>query len=211
MVAKGDGPINIDHLHEGFTASRAAAAEHSATERRKKMSPAGALGLPPLLDQRRLEIGITDGYFRMKMSFSNISLYQLPPFMHGELVSKDSMILVPETAAERERLQAPRGVLLDAGLSAMDVLTTNGYMLGDIVYFVRMSPWEVSVDIVAGREERMVVMPVGSLVSSEDLARRLQAGEVKVVYDEHDHEHQIHDTETGRMWVPRKPKTAPEM
>lgn len=140
------------------------------------MSPAGALGLPPLLDQRRLEWKITDGAFNLAPIYDRVYLHQIPMEVDG----KKGRIHMPDTVKSGERRRCPRGVLVGAGLLALDAVRSNGMDLGHIVRFIHVNPWRLIVDYTEGFFPEVMVMTAGSLTGSEDLALMLRSGAMKV-------------------------------
>lgn len=148
--------------------------------RRAKMKPRGGLGLPALLDQRRLEWGITDGAFDVQAAFDRILVFQIPEKgMEGGTYG-DSGIIIPESSESARKRAAPRGIIVSAGLKALDELRSNGMELGDIVMFNHVAPWRVETDIIQGKWEYLLVMHTGHIIGSEDTTKRLRNGDLKV-------------------------------
>lgn len=144
-------------------------------EIRKRMSPAGALGLPELLDQRRLEYGITDGAFAGAVLFDRVYVFQISDSDHeGGFFGKDSRIVTPDQTRDRLKHEAPRGILIGAGLRALDILRSHGVDLGHIVHFINSQPWRLYVDMIAGKRIPVLPMNAGDILDSEDLARELR-------------------------------------
>lgn len=139
----------------------------------------GKLKLPPLLEQRRKEFGIEDGCFRTHALFDRCFVWQIPV---DEKIA-GSTLIKSERTKSREKVQAPKGVLISAGLQAMDYLITNGCQgLGAIVEFVRLSPWRMPVDTVDGKDVEMVVCRATDLVGDRWLAEALyETGEAEIV------------------------------
>lgn len=204
-------PIDVDHLKDNpFLGRDVARAEEMAKERQKKMSPAGALGLPPLLDERRLKFGITDGAFKRQPLYDRVFLYQIPEFATPDgKFSDGSLIDVPGNVLDKMTQAAPRGILVAVGLAAFDTLGSNGVQLGDVVEFVRMTPWQIAVDKIAGKEESLLVMRAGDLVTSVDLSERLRSGECSMKYLPETRQHVLVD-KTGDQWLPGVPFIAAE-
>lgn len=165
---------------------------------KERMSPAGALGLPELLDQRRLEYGIMDSAFTAAAAYDRIMVAQFSQ-MESETFGKDSKIVMPDTVREKELQSAPRGVIISAGLRALDDIRSNGMDLGHIIYFVRFSPWRIRFDIVEGEQFFLLVLRSGDIISSEDTARNLRSGKLRCMADrvENRLEHVYHGGEFG--------------
>lgn len=135
--------------------------------------------LPPLLEEARQRYKIPDGAFQTCALFDRAFVWQIPAADQY----KGSSILKPETIKARERTQAPRGVLISAGLQGLDYLVTNGCRgLGDEVEFVRLSPWRMPVDTVDGKDVELVVCRATDLVGDRWLAQALYVtGEAEIV------------------------------
>lgn len=139
-----------------------------------------SLRLPPLLEKRRKEFNIPDGAFRKAAKFDRCFIWQIADY-EGDFF-KGTGIVMPETAKKRGLTQAPRGVLVSAGLQALDFLVTNGCPgLGAIIGFVRLSPWRMPVDIVDGKEVEVCVTRATDIVGDEDLAAMLATGTAEIV------------------------------
>jgi len=181
-------------------------AERSLT---KALAKKGKLGLPPLLDARRLEYGIPDGAFKLQAAFDRILVYQIP--INRKNTFGDTSIIKPETSERREAEEAPRGILVSAGMKAMDNLRSNGIDLGHIVSFIRLSPWRMYVDCVEGLSFHIMILRDGDLLGSEDLRAALVQGKCKIEVREYKDEegvlrrcHMFKDS-NGDLWDPEIP------
>lgn len=137
------------------------------------------LKLPPLLEQRRKEFGIPDVVFDTCALFDRCFIWQIPV---AEKIA-GSTLIKSERTKKREELQAPRGVLVSAGLQALDYLVTNGCQgLGAIGEFVRLSPWRMEVGTFDSKAVELVVCRATDLVGDRWLATALyQTGEAEIV------------------------------
>lgn len=177
------------------------------------VSPPGAIkGLPPLLEQRRLEYQIPDEAFGRAALFDKVMLFQIP--MWEQETYGDTSILMPETGRERIEESAPRAVIVSAGLKALDVLHSHGSGLGHRVQFQHLSPWRAPFMMIAGHELYLLPMRVGDLIDDEDTAAALRSGELELVYD-NGHRYRRPEVETSwwswvrrtwRRWFGRAPK-----
>lgn len=145
-------------------------------ELESKVSPVGVLGLDSRLDQVRFEQKIPDAAFRTQASFDRVYLHQLPDNDELELAMKGGLISRTETNKTKARYEASRGIVISAGLYAMDVLRTNGFRLGDVVAFLRLSPYRHTYDTIAGKEQNYLVLRVGDLTGCEGLRARVREG-----------------------------------
>src|SRR5690349_5617893 len=66
-----------------------------------RMTPAGGLGLPPLLDERRLQYGIPDEAFEADALFDRVLVWQINPKHEDKETFGDTMIIKPETQEKR--------------------------------------------------------------------------------------------------------------
>ncbi len=141
----------------------------------------GSLGLPELLDNRRLEHGIVDGAFASRAVFDRVFVWQLP--MESSETYEGTCIVKTEITKRREHEEAPRGIIVSMGLKAADTLKSNGIDVGHIVSFVRLAPYRKP----CGRgyranEEYVIILRDGDVISSEDLEASLRAGLVEEKY-----------------------------
>lgn len=179
---------------------------------RKRMSPKGSLRLLPLLESRRWIVGIPDGAFGLSCAYDRIMIWQLD---HGDgKRAKGTTLYMPDSTRDRERQMNPRGIIVGAGLKALDILRSNGFDVGHVVQFSKLSPIRIPVDWVAGKDAEVCVSHVGDLVGSEDLAIALRRGlcEVREVHKKVDGvittEH-IYVGPDGKTWVPDLPWRGP--
>lgn len=153
------------------------------------LSPPGKLGLPPYLDEQRWLHSIPDAAFRIQAVFDRVVVYQLNPNFQDhmeETWSKDSAILVPDEARDRMSWQAPRGLLISAGLEALDNLRSNGIDLGHRVLLTKFSPYRLEIPYGPHKTcDKILVLRDGDICASEDLATMLQNGEVTYQYRDH--------------------------
>lgn len=163
-----------------------------------KQAPPGALGLPKLLDERRLKYHIPDSAFTMQAAYDRILVWQL--FLEKETFG-DTSIIMPNRAKAREKDEAPRGIVVSAGLKALDDLRTNGMDLGHVINFIRLAPWRMPFDHINATELKLIVCRSGDVVSSDDLASALRLGECWIRHDEESNQHVFVD-ERGKRWTP---------
>ena len=167
------------------------------------------LGLPPLLESRRQEFGITDGAFAIAPFDDRILVYQVSRHK-DETYGENSMIVMPDSVRAREEKQTPQGIIVSAGARALDSLRCNGIDLGHMVMFLRIAPWRFVTDTVQGSDQEVLVFRVGDIIGSIDLQEQLRNGDVKLVFDKERYEHAYEDTKTGDVWFPQTvdPQTA---
>lgn len=181
-------------------------------ELKEHMSPPGALGLPPLLDQRRLEYGLPDEIFNAACMYEFIHIYQID-LVDTDKFSKDSLLVRPEALASRDKKTAHRGILVGAGLRALDIGRSNGWDLGHIVNFIQLAPFRQKMVTIRGKDWSVLCMQAGDIRSSEDLVRDLRGGRAKVRLHELPGgglEHRL-ETSEGNSWKPASPWIADDM
>ena len=179
---------DIEELHKAQAQQdkRLAIAKRLEEEWKKHVAPAGAIqGLPPLLEKRRLEYQIPDKAFSRTCMFDKILLFQIP--MWEDETYGDTRIIMPEMGQERVEESAPRGIIVSAGLQALDVLHSHGSGLGHKVLYVHLSPWRVPFMMISGHELYLIPLRVGDLVADEDTAQGLLDGSLGHVRVEGSH------------------------
>lgn len=168
----------------------------------------GTLGLPALLEERRLSHIIPDGAFKEAATFDRIFVYQIgrKDLAEGETDEKygDTGIYMPQQVRDYKKMETPRGIIISAGLDALEHLHSNGMDLGHIVGFIRNAPWAKEVEFFEGAAIQMYIMRSGDLTGSEDLQANLRAGKVRYIWDMDTKEYLFVD-ETGKQWKPQMP------
>ncbi|MDX2253283.1 MAG: hypothetical protein NW202_13440 [Nitrospira sp.] len=175
------------------------------------MAPKGSLGLPPLLDARRLKYGIPNGAFKQHMAFDWVMLWQIPSFEADDGTYGDTGLYLPDTGRAKKAEEAPRAILVSAGIAALDNLRSNGIDLGHIVGFVKHAPFRKPVELLRGHELYAIICRDGDLVDSEDLAEAVTRGEVSIqrqsfpqpngsVVEKH-----VFIDKGGKQWEPKIP------
>lgn len=162
------------------------------------MSPPGQLGLPSLLEARRLEFGITDGAFTLQPMYQRVLLFQIP--IH---VEEPSLISRTERQKKNDLRTAARGIVVSAGLQALDILRSNGCDIGHIVRYTHVNPWRHEIDYCEGKSFELMIVNAGDVNVSEDLAETLRGGVVKIRRTD-EGEHRLVD-EDGLIWDPVLP------
>jgi hypothetical protein len=147
---------------------------------KEKMSPPGALHLPEKLEAARLKHGIPDGFFRACAGFDRIFVFPLDPFDQDEKIP-GSMLYRPQITQKKDLQEGFRGVLISAGLTAMDRLMSHGYELGDIVMTNKNVPFARRVELLEGEPMFVLVMRDGDLAGNETLQADILAGKRRVV------------------------------
>lgn len=150
-----------------------------------KMSPPGALHLPPKLEAARWKWKICDKAFERQAQFRRIHIVQVSMVA---LLRPEDEAFYPGTSIELSSLSqridtegCHMGVLISAGLTAMDELASHGTELGNIVGFIRNAPMNHTYDISELGDSKYLVMNAGDITCDETLGQELIAGKRRVV------------------------------
>jgi hypothetical protein len=147
---------------------------------RERMSPPGALKLPPLLELMRLRHLIPDGAFRSQASFDRIFVFPLDPFDDAEKIP-GSFLYRANLTKLKDMQEGHRGVLISAGLTASDRLASHGIELGHVVTTNKNVPFARRCELIEQEAVFYLVMRDGDLAGSETLAEELRAGTKQIV------------------------------
>lgn len=131
--------------------------------------PRGSFNIPMLLDERRFQYGIPNGCFDQYPVFDKVYVWQIPTNERATYTSGGA-ILRPDAVVSHDRNTAPRGVIVSAGLQALDSLRSTGIDVGHIIRFKKFAPFIQTVDEIDGKELQVMVIRDGDIVASEDLA-----------------------------------------
>lgn len=135
--------------------------------------------LPPLLEERRWPYFIPDQAFDIQPASDTVHVWQIG--RPRPTASSDGVVLLTENQRDHERYSSPRGILVSAGLLALDQLRSHGMDLGHIVYLLRLSPYRLPMDMVGHRDQGgLLVLHAGDIKGSEDTMRMLRSGELEV-------------------------------
>lgn len=146
----------------------------------KHISPSEALNLDPLLDKRRLQHGIPDECFSAFVMYEFVHIYQID-IVEGETAGKESRIIRPDAVRDRNLREAHRGIVIGAGLRALDIGVSNGWYLGHVVNFIQLAPYRQRAVTIEGKDWVFLVMRAGDIRSSEDTEQLRREGKLKVV------------------------------
>ena len=149
---------------------------------KKRIAKRGSLGLPPLLEKRRLQHLIPDGAFRVQASFERVLVYEMAPAEQASMES--SLIQLTDKTKDRLKDSSPRGIIVSAGLAALDSLRTNGMDLGHIVLFTHYVIGTVPIEYIEGKEITVKIMHAGDITGSEDTAEAVRKGELEIAWND---------------------------
>ncbi len=146
-----------------------------------RMSEPDELRLPPLLEARRQKYGIPDGVFKVQATWDRIIVFPIDLF-DGDLAQKTTGGLwKTRETQQRDQQEGHRGVLISAGLSAIDRLASHGYEIGHIVHTNKNVPFARRCEQFEAFEVFYLAMREADLLGSEDLREQLRTGEAKIV------------------------------
>lgn len=154
---------------------RAAQAEHNALM--PFVAPLGKLSksIPERLDKIRVDHGIPDAAFNTAPTFDRCFIWQIGS-RSEQTFTPGGILVMPDAQFVREKRETPRGILIAAGLTAMDQLLSHGIEIGDVVLTTKLAPYHAPIGYIGGQERYVIVLAAGDIVGSEDLATRLKEG-----------------------------------
>lgn len=175
-------------------------------EARKHFSPPGTLGLPKLLDDKRVRYGIPDTAWKTQPAFDQVLVWQIA--VDDGQTYGGGLIQKTETALKRELQEAPRGIIVSAGLTALDQLRSHGIDVGHTIDFYQIAPLRKRLPTIAGKEPTLVMIQARYVFGSEELASGLRTRMCRVITREVDgvQEHYYCD-ENGKTWKPADVET----
>lgn len=137
-----------------------------------------------LLDRRIREYNIP--MWPGQSMYDRVIMYRIPDkAAKRETFVEGGSIIMPDDQADTKNWRAPRGVIVSAGLLAMDVLYGNGIGLGEIVWMASHAQWCLEVDgkVSGDKVERtsFYFMQAGDVVSAEDLFEKVVSGTMRAV------------------------------
>lgn len=159
---------------------RALIAKNIADKLEKSLMPRGFFNIPMILDERRFEYAIPNGAFAAFPAFDKVYVWQIN-LTERNTYATDGAIIKPDARIAHDRNTAPRGIIVSAGLQALDSLRSSGFDLGHIIRFKKFSPFIQPVEEIDGVELTVMVIRDGDIVASEDLARAYHHREVSIV------------------------------
>lgn len=188
--------------------------EQILEERTRRLAPAGSMNLPKLLDERRLRYAIPNDVFELGAAFDKVLVFQVSE-EQKETVG-DTGIIMSDVTRDRMLQESPMGVICDAGLEARDILLGNGMDVGHLVAIVKLAPFRKEAGTTHGHRHEVMILRVGDIIGSVDLARAKMRGDVQVVWDaeEQHHRYMMRNPETGeftRSYDPLSPEMASEV
>lgn len=146
----------------------------------ESLKPLGHFNLPELLDKRRLEYKIPNGAFDIYPAFDKVLVWQVST-TEGNTYTKGGSIIMPDQIIAAKRNTAPRGIIVSAGLKAMDALYSTGIEVGHFVRFKKLAPFMMVVEEIDGVELTVMEVRDGDIAGSEDMAKDFHSRKGKIV------------------------------
>ncbi len=143
------------------------------------LKPRGFYNIPDILDERRLYYGIPNGAFECYPAFDKVFVYQIP-LKTRKTYAESGAILRPDQVNGYDRNTTPRGIIVSAGLKAMDALYSTGFHIGEIIRFKKLSPYMMPIDDIDGHEFHVMVIRDGDIEASEDFAEQLNNRKIEI-------------------------------
>jgi hypothetical protein len=159
------------------------------------LKPLGHFNIPDLLDKRRLEFGIPNEVFEGQPIFDRVYIFQISDAHAQETYVKGGTILMSDHAIKARKEITPRGVLVSAGLKALDALRSNGVEIGHIVRFQKLAPFVMYYNTCLPVPMSVTVVRDGDVIESEDLGKAIYTDRTTVVAniskDSYDHRYRF--------------------
>lgn len=165
--------------------------------------------IPPLL-RRRIEMLVGTDYemepevYKRATSgqavFDRVLVWQVPESWYGGETYQGTNLVKAVSTKRRHDQDTPRGIIISAGLNALDVLRSQGMDVGHVVHFCVNSLYRRPLD--DHDEKHLALLRVGDIVDSEDLADALDKGECRIIIE--NGEHRIVGSD-GATWSPKLP------
>ena len=212
VTASEISPEHARRLEEQKALAAKEVAEKHFTQPTEEQKKAGIspFGLPPLLEARRMKYFIPDPCFSIQPVFDRVYLYQIAvDESHGsgqhKVEGTDLVLHLPQSAEDRAKEEAARGVLVAAGLHALDTLRSHGIDIGHIVTFARLAPMRLPLLEVRGCRYPILMVRDGDINGSEDLAKSIRSGECRyeTMRDAKGIHHFFVDKK-GQRWIPQE-------
>ncbi len=177
-------------------------------ELEKHISPPGALKIAELrselLEKERLEKRLPDELFQQQPFNDRILVYRFAE-NQSETFVPGVLIEMTDQSKQKRHNQVPRGIIIGAGLGALDTLRSNGIDLGHTITILRNVPWRIVCVDIGGVEFSLLVLRDGDVIGSETLQQALVSGECKIaqkILEDGGTQH-VYVDKDGKNWIPR--------
>ena len=144
--------------------------------------------MTPALRRAIEEWQITPAYLGQVPAFDRVLVFMIPSqdaeWKNGSLVYKGTNTQVIDSVKDKMERTAPRGVIVSAGLKALEQLRSNGIDVGHTVVYLRLSPYRPPVGYENRQLRHLNSIRAGDLMFSEDTGRLLREGKIRRVFKE---------------------------
>lgn len=187
--------------------------ERAAKLKAEAMEHISPIGSPPcrmprLLNERRERYLIIDEMFQYPAMYDRILVHQVS--RHAGETKGGGKIIMPDATRDREKDSANLGIIVSAGLRALDELESNGSGVGHLIAFVQWSVYRIPIATIGGKDWWLLVLKAGDIVADCDLQRLRNEQEVRVVprkLEDGSRQH-VHVDSKGELWLPEEPFTS---
>ena len=163
--------------------------------------------IPKLLNDKRRKYGIPLSAFTSQPVFDQILVYQIP--VDESKTYGESGLVKTDQTLKAELTEAPRGVIVAAGLTALDQLASHGVAVGHTIYFYQIAPLRMRLPPIGGKTPALVMIQARYVFGSEELAENLKTRKVRTIAKPNAdgiEEHFFCD-ENGKTWKPADVQT----
>jgi len=116
--------------------------------------------------------------------YERVIIYRIPDAASArETFSEGGSIIKPDMTQQTQKDRSPRGVVVSAGLQALDILRGHGMELGELVWFAPHVPYRFEVEKAGGKPVEFYFMNAGDIVLSEDVTVRIAEKRLWVEFD----------------------------
>lgn len=157
--------------------------------------------LPRLLEEKRRRHGIPLSAWDAQPGFDMVLLWQVQ-IEEGNKLGNTGLVKADITVM-RETQDTPRGVIVSAGLTALDQLKSHGMDVGHTVYFYELAPLRLRRPSIAGRQVSLIMIQAKYIFGSEELSQNLKSRKARVIArEENGIEVHYYCDENGKLWKP---------
>lgn len=149
---------------------------------------------PDPIPARAREHGVHPGVFEFQCAFDKVVVASIDSIAFETHTDDDgnswhtypgSGLTIPAMVVHAANSANPRGIVISAGLKAMDYLRHHDVRLGDIVSLARISPYQITVgfDPATNQVYQAKVVEANAIMCSFDHIQRRKSGEVKLSWN----------------------------
>jgi len=134
-----------------------------------------AVSKPCLLARRIAEHNIPP--WPAQALYERVLIFRIPDNESAKETIGETGLYKPETRVDIDKNRSPRGVVVSAGLRALDILRCQGMELGELVWFAPHVPFRFRTSANGVQDVEFYFMNVGDIIMSEDVLGRLAPAE----------------------------------